>query len=110
MTINIYLNYVIKVYHAFLENKKSSKWCYKHFLNYHSLLQAVSVRGQLVKYFHRFNLPIKSCEGDIDRLRKCIVTGFFSQAAKLQMDGSYKTVRDDVVNINIYIYIFYYFY
>jgi len=86
----------INVYNAFLENKKSSKWCYKHFLNYHSLLQAVSVRNQLVKYFHRFNLSIKSCDGDIDRLRKCIVTGFFSQAAKLQMDGSYKTVRDDV--------------
>jgi len=50
-----------------------------------------------VKYFHRFNLSIKSCDGDIVRLRKCIVTGFFSQAAKLQMDGTYKTVRDDVV-------------
>ncbi|KAI9362530.1 putative Pre-mRNA splicing factor [Zopfochytrium polystomum] len=84
----------INVYNAFVNNK-SPGWCRKHFLNYKNLVRAVAIRGQLTKYLKRFNVPLVSCRGDTVAIRRCILTGFFAQAAKLQYDGTYRTIRED---------------
>ncbi|KAI8923135.1 P-loop containing nucleoside triphosphate hydrolase protein [Entophlyctis helioformis] len=85
----------INVYSAFIRSRKSPKWCQSNFLNFHALRRAVSVRAQLVKYLRRFGVSsLSSCGSDTTVLQKCIASGFFSQAAKLQPDGTYCTVRD----------------
>ncbi|KAJ1560579.1 ATPdependent RNA helicase, partial [Cladochytrium tenue] len=83
----------LNVYSAFLKNKSGS-WCHRHFLNYRGLERAVAVRSQLVKYLRRFDIPLVSARGDTVAIRKCILSGFFANAARLHHDGSYRTVRE----------------
>ena len=46
----------------------------------------------------RFNVPLVSCGRDQAVVRRCLVAGYFAQAARLHVDGaSYRTVRDAVV-------------
>lgn len=63
--------------------------------------RAVSVRSQLKKYMHRFNLPIESCEGDARRLRQCLVTGYWQNSAKWCEDGTYVSVQGKIVRLSL---------
>ena len=86
---------LLNVYEAFLKCKKSSRWCHEHFLNYKGLSHAVKIREQFKKLLLQFKVPLISCDGDIDSICQCIVSGFFANAARLHPSGSYRTVRDD---------------
>ncbi|XP_040186377.1 probable ATP-dependent RNA helicase DHX35 [Rana temporaria] len=85
---------MLNVYEAFIKFNKSSQWCQQHFLNYKGLLRAVTVREQLKKMLSKFRVPKTSSEGDPDPILRCIVSGFFANAAKLHSTGAYRTVRD----------------
>lgn len=92
---------LLNVYNAFINpraGKKSSKWCSQHRLNFKALSRAVSIRGQLEKYARRFNVVLESCEGDSSRLRKCLTSGYFKNAAKFMADGTYRSVRENAVS------------
>lgn len=39
---------------------------------------------------------MKSCDGDVDALRRCLTVGFFANAARFDATGVYRTVRDGV--------------
>ncbi|MBN3311408.1 DHX35 helicase, partial [Atractosteus spatula] len=86
---------ILNVYEAFIKHQKSSQWCQEHFLNYKGLLRAVTVREQLRRLMTKFKVPRTSSEGDPDVILKCIVSGFFANAARLHHSGSYRTLRDD---------------
>lgn len=85
------------MYNAFIVAKKSPEWCGRHFVNYRGLVRAVDIRKQLVKYMKRFRIPIVSAKGDPDKVRQCLVSGYFAHAAKIMPDGTYKTVRGNQV-------------
>jgi len=86
---------LLNVFNAFLEKGQSAGFCNDNFLNYKALTRAVEIRLQLQAYCKRFKLvPTKNNQGDSDSIRKSIVSGFFANAAHLQSDGSYLTVRD----------------
>ncbi|KAK0532280.1 hypothetical protein OC834_002666 [Tilletia horrida] len=91
----------LNVYSAFINprvGKQSAKWCARHRLNFKALSRAVSIRAQLEKYLLRWGLdPKVSCEGDAGRLRRCLVSGYFKNAAKMLPDGSYRSVRENAV-------------
>ncbi|KIP02655.1 hypothetical protein PHLGIDRAFT_285064 [Phlebiopsis gigantea 11061_1 CR5-6] len=59
--------------------------------------RAVSIRSQLKKYMQRFGLPLQSCEGDAKRLRECLVSGYWRNGARWMADGTYRSVRGNVV-------------
>lgn len=59
--------------------------------------RAVSIRAQLKKYMQRFGLPLESCEGDGRRLRECLVSGYWRNGARWVADGTYRSVRGNVV-------------
>lgn len=86
---------LLNVYLAFKRPRKKSAavWCQHHFLNHRALQRAGEIRLQLLQYLRRFKIPIASCKGDMDAVRRCIVAGYFSNAAKLHLDGSYRTIR-----------------
>jgi ATP-dependent RNA helicase DDX35 len=84
----------LNVYNAFIKAGKVRSWADKHFLNYKGLLRAVEVRHRLESLLNRFRVKLKSCQ-DVDSVRKCIVSGFFANAAYLHHSGVYKTVRGD---------------
>lgn len=94
----------LNVYQAFVtKGKKEPKWCRDNLLNYRSLQRAVSIRAQLKRYLERFGIHIDESlssssyrQADLSRkpeqIQRCLTTGFFAHAAKMQPDGSFKTV------------------
>ncbi|XP_034351578.1 putative ATP-dependent RNA helicase DHX35 isoform X2 [Arvicanthis niloticus] len=86
---------MLNVYEAFIKHNKSSQWCQEHFLNYKGLVRAATVRDQLKKLLVKFQVPKVSSEGDPDPVLRCIVSGFFANAARFHSTGAYRTIRDD---------------
>ncbi|XP_059980407.1 probable ATP-dependent RNA helicase DHX35 isoform X3 [Lagenorhynchus albirostris] len=86
---------MLNVYEAFIKHNKNSQWCQEHFLNYKGLVRAVTVREQLKKLLVKFQVPKISSEGDPDPVLRCIVSGFFANAARFHSTGAYRTIRDD---------------
>ncbi|XAO24114.1 hypothetical protein I312_102904 [Cryptococcus bacillisporus CA1280] len=87
---------LLNAYNAFARYGQNNKqWCGNHRLNYKALSRAMSIRKQLKKYMERFRIPIVSCEGDAVRLRKCLVSGYFKNAAKMLPDGTYSSAREN---------------
>ncbi|VDN50983.1 unnamed protein product [Dracunculus medinensis] len=88
--LNVFLNFV--------ENGKSKQWCVKNFLNYRGLCRAVNIRDQMIRLLKRYHVPIVSCKGQkdsVDAIRKCLVKGFFSQAAHYHYSGDYVTIKEE---------------
>ncbi|CAD5212351.1 unnamed protein product [Bursaphelenchus okinawaensis] len=89
----------LNVYTNFVENGKSSKWCRDHYVNYKGLCSAHNICEQLKRYLRKFDIPLKSCKGLIGetaRIRRCLLTGFFSQCARYDHTGQYVTLRDSI--------------
>ncbi|EIN07584.1 P-loop containing nucleoside triphosphate hydrolase protein [Punctularia strigosozonata HHB-11173 SS5] len=84
---------LLNAYNAFIRYGKASSWCKSHALSFRAMSRAVSIRSQLKKYMQRFDLPIKSCEGDAKRLRRCLVSGYWRNGARWVADGTYRSVR-----------------
>jgi ATP-dependent RNA helicase DDX35 len=92
---------LLNVYQAFVtKGSKKAKWCSDNFLNFKSLTRSVSIRNQLQRYLERFGVKERDSEtlraGGPDRaemIRRCLTTGYFAHAAKMQPDGSFKTVN-----------------
>jgi ATP-dependent RNA helicase DDX35 len=99
---------LLNVYQAFVTKaRKEPKWCRDNHLNFKSLIRAVSIRAQLKRYLERFGLNVDESlslsekEGDMgnkgEQIRKCLTTGYFAHAARMQPDGTFKTINGDVV-------------
>ncbi|GAV78777.1 Helicase_C domain-containing protein/HA2 domain-containing protein/OB_NTP_bind domain-containing protein [Cephalotus follicularis] len=86
----------LNVYKGFLQSGKSSKWCYTNCVNYHAMKKAIEVRGQLRRIAQRLGIVLKSCERDMQVVRKAVTSGFFANACQLEAyshGGMYKTIR-----------------
>ncbi|KAL8647824.1 MAG: hypothetical protein Q9210_005330 [Variospora velana] len=95
---------LLNVYQAFLtKGRKESKWCRDNYLNYKSMTRAVSIRGQLKRHLERFGINVdesltaEQTQGRTDQIRKCLTAGYFSFAARMQPDGSFRAVTGDAV-------------
>ncbi|KLJ07094.1 hypothetical protein EMPG_17417 [Blastomyces silverae] len=93
----------LNVYQAFVtKGKKDSKWCRDHYLNYRSMLKAVSIRAQLKRYLERFGIQVdeslsSSSPAPPEQIQRCLTTGYFAHAAKMQPDGSFKPISGDII-------------
>ncbi|KAI9734824.1 MAG: hypothetical protein M1834_001902 [Cirrosporium novae-zelandiae] len=99
---------LLNVYQAFVtKGRKEGKWCKDNYLNYKAMTRAVSIRAQLKRYLERFGVNVdealtsKSNQiGQSEKgesIRRCLTTGFFAHAARMQPDGSFKTVNGGIV-------------
>uniref|UniRef100_I3LZL6 Probable ATP-dependent RNA helicase DHX35 n=1 Tax=Ictidomys tridecemlineatus TaxID=43179 RepID=I3LZL6_ICTTR len=93
---------MLNVYEAFIKHNKSSQWCQEHFLNYKGLVRAATVREQLKKLLVKFQVPKKSSEGDPDPVLRCIVSGFFANAARFHSTGAYRVIYNEVIQTSKY--------
>nr|XP_039250011.1 probable ATP-dependent RNA helicase DHX35 [Styela clava] len=85
---------MLNVYNAFVnEGNETKRWSNRYCLNFERLKRACQLRKQLEKYLNRFNIKLISCGRDTEKILRCITSGFFANAAKLQMDGSYKSLK-----------------
>uniref|UniRef100_A0A0K0ECQ4 RNA helicase n=1 Tax=Strongyloides stercoralis TaxID=6248 RepID=A0A0K0ECQ4_STRER len=90
----------LNIYTSFIKSGKSKDWCNSNCLNYKALLKATIIKKQLISYLKSFQVPIVSCQGligETERILRCLVSGYFLQAAFLDHSGSYITVRENVL-------------
>jgi ATP-dependent RNA helicase DDX35 len=96
---------LLNVYQAFVtQGKKDAKWCQQHYLNFKSMTRAVSIRNQLRRYLERFGIDVSESLSSSsttlkvggqpieERIRRCLTSGFFAHAARMQADGTFRTV------------------
>ncbi|XP_073139781.1 probable pre-mRNA-splicing factor ATP-dependent RNA helicase DEAH9 isoform X2 [Henckelia pumila] len=86
----------LNVYKGFIESGKSSNWCHKNFVNYQAMRKVHEIRQQLRRIVQRLGIALKSCEGDLNAVRKAVTAGFFANACRLEAfshNGLYKTIR-----------------
>lgn len=103
---------LLNVYTAFItKGRKESKFCKDNYLNFKSMSRAVSIRAQLKRYLERFGLnvdetlssnanmtPLRVGGPDkADQIRRCLTTGFFAHAARMQPDGTFRNVSGGLV-------------
>ncbi|KAM3329286.1 hypothetical protein ACQJBY_026382 [Aegilops geniculata] len=86
----------LNIYKGFHQSGKSSQWCYKNFLNHQALKKVIEIRAQLVRVMKRFGIQLKSCDRDMQAVRKAIIAGSFANSCHLEeygQNGMYKTIR-----------------
>ncbi|RYP19767.1 hypothetical protein DL765_003190 [Monosporascus sp. GIB2] len=94
---------LLNVYQTFVtKGKKESKFCHENHLNYKSMIRAISIRSQLKRYLERFGISVDESlrappAGLGEQIRRCLTTGYFAHAAKMQPDGSFRNVEGGTV-------------
>ncbi|KAI1083823.1 P-loop containing nucleoside triphosphate hydrolase protein [Whalleya microplaca] len=94
---------LLNVYQAFVtKGKKEAKFCHETHLNFKSMTRAVSIRAQLKRYLERFGIVVDeslktSPASSGEQIRRCLTTGYFAHAAKMQPDGSFRNVEGGTV-------------
>jgi ATP-dependent RNA helicase DDX35 len=103
---------LLNVYQAFVTvGRKEAKFCRENYLNFKTLTRAVSVRAQLKRYLERFGINVdETLSANANRqpvsvggpdkgeqIRRCLTTGYFAHAAKMQPDGTFRNVAGGTV-------------
>jgi ATP-dependent RNA helicase DDX35 len=97
---------LLNVYQAFVtKGQRQASWCHQNHLNAKSMARAVSIRSQLARYLQRFGIVVPdstlpaaiSTADKGTQIRKCLTSGFFANAAKMQPDGTFRSVSGGVL-------------
>lgn len=101
---------LLNVYQAFItKGRKEAKFCHDNHLNFKSLTRAISIRAQLKRYLERFNIPVDESLGKsevnttgssvnkAEQIRRCLTAGYFAHVARMQPDGTFRTVDGGTV-------------
>ncbi|PQE10961.1 hypothetical protein CJF32_00007798 [Rutstroemia sp. NJR-2017a WRK4] len=96
---------LLNVYQTFItKGKKQPRFCHDNFLNFKSLIKAVSIRAQLKRHLERFGIVVEESLSSSanalsvggpdksEQIRRCLTTGYFAHAAKMQADGTFRNV------------------
>jgi pre-mRNA-splicing factor ATP-dependent RNA helicase DHX15/PRP43 len=86
---------LIITYEAYEAENCNAEWCSHNFLNPRSLRSAKEIRQQLEDKMLRLGLDLQS--GGVDRsdkVRQCLVAGYFMQVGFQERQGVYSTIRD----------------
>jgi ATP-dependent RNA helicase DDX35 len=103
---------LLNVYQAFVtKGRKDARFCHDNYLNFKALSRAVSIRAQLKRYLERFGMKVDETlstnankqplsVGGPDKgeqIRRCLTTGFFAHAAKMQLDDTFRNVAGGTI-------------
>ncbi|KAI2471802.1 P-loop containing nucleoside triphosphate hydrolase protein [Annulohypoxylon bovei var. microspora] len=90
---------LLNTYQAFVKKgrKDESSFCYANYLNFKAMSRAVSIRAQLQRYLERFGITgDESLKVPVvnkgEQIRRCLTTGYFAHAARMQPDGSFLSI------------------
>ncbi|OLL25393.1 putative ATP-dependent RNA helicase prh1 [Neolecta irregularis DAH-3] len=72
-------------------------WCERNFISGRGM--KTDVRKQLQEYCQRFGIDSGAAD-DSEKILRCFLSGFSSNTALLQADGSYKTVQGQIIHIH----------
>ena len=65
-------------------------WCETNFINSKAMKTVLDIRAQLRELCAKLEIALQSCGKETNKIRQCLTTGFFVNAAELQLDGTYK--------------------
>ena len=98
---------LLNAYTAFVtKGRKESRWCRENNLNFKSMSRAVSIRAQLKRHLERFGIAVdeslaaqpKPGQAEkAEQIRRCLTAGYFAHAARMQLDGTYRSVAGGTV-------------
>ncbi|CEI65354.1 putative ATP-dependent RNA helicase DHX35 [Fusarium venenatum] len=99
---------LLNAYQAFVtKGRKEAKFCHDNNLNYKSMSRAVSIRAQLKRYLERFSINVdETLTGQAspednakkaEQIRRCLTSGYFAHAARMQPDGTFRNVEGNMV-------------
>ncbi|XP_024084706.1 putative ATP-dependent RNA helicase DHX33 isoform X2 [Cimex lectularius] len=92
---------LLNVFRAYNSVSSKHAWCYENFLISRNLEYASKVRKQLADICQKCNMQLTTCGEDVDRVKKCFISGFFMNLAELQRDRKYVTVgKRQIVSIH----------
>lgn len=83
---------LLAIYEAWKASKFSNPWCFENFLQARAMRRAQDVRKQLVTIMDKYKMDIVTAGKNMQKIRKCIVAGFFTNAAKKDPQEGYKTM------------------
>ena len=83
---------VYRAYDAIAPQKRAS-WAGRKQLNARVMQRATTIREQLKKFLVRFGCKLETAESDPTQISRCVVRGFFANAATRQPDNTYATLR-----------------
>ncbi|RKU47387.1 hypothetical protein DL546_007169 [Coniochaeta pulveracea] len=96
---------LLNVYQAFVtKGRKEGRFAHDNLLNFKALTRAVSIRAQLKRYLERFGIAVDESlssygtgNNKAEQIRRCLTTGYFAHAARMQPDGTFRNVSGDTV-------------
>ncbi len=103
---------LLNVYQAFVtKGKKEGRFCHDNHINFKAMTRAVSIRAQLKRYLQRFGINVEESFSSnpnkqplavggpdkAEQIRRCLTTGFFAHAAKMQPDGTFRNVAGGTI-------------
>ncbi|KAF9171324.1 hypothetical protein BGX21_002859 [Mortierella sp. AD011] len=94
---------LLNVYNAFVgRGKSSARWCANHLINFKAMSRVLSIRSHLERYLTRvisaaspsklttcISPHAKTDQDATVMIRKCLVSGYFAQAARIAPDGTH---------------------
>ncbi|GAB4845413.1 Pre-mRNA-splicing factor ATP-dependent RNA helicase DEAH1 [Ancistrocladus abbreviatus] len=84
---------LLKVYNDWKACDYGSMWCYENYVQVRSMKRARDIRDQLEGLLERVEIEPTSSLNDLEAIKKSITAGFFPHSARLQKNGSYRTVK-----------------
>ncbi|KAK3490648.1 P-loop containing nucleoside triphosphate hydrolase protein [Neurospora hispaniola] len=100
---------LLNVYQAFVtKGRKGARFCHDNLINFKAMTRAMSIRAQLRRWLERFGIteddlsvaqPAAAAAGvnKAEQIRRCLTTGYFAHAARMQSDGSFRNVSGTTV-------------
>ncbi|KAI3839551.1 hypothetical protein MKX03_028571 [Papaver bracteatum] len=85
---------LLKVYSSWKETNFSTQWCYENYIQVKSMKRARDIRDQLEGLLERVEIELTSNSNDLEPVKKAITSCFFHHSARLQKNGSYRTVKN----------------
>ena len=83
---------LLAVYEAWKNSKFASPWCYENFIQARAMRRAQDVRKQLLGIMDRYRMQLISAGRNYNSIRRCIVSGYFTHAAKKDPQEGYRTL------------------
>lgn len=80
---------LLNVYNQWIRAGARTEWCSEHFVHAKQMRKAQEVLGQILDLLARQKIPVTSCGGDWDAVRKAVCSGYFYHSARLKGIGEY---------------------
>ena len=95
---HITLTNIFNIYTRKNKNARKS-FCNEMYLNERNLIKVVKIKNQLKEYLHIMGIKQNKSDDydDPPAILKSLITGFFTNVAQKQIDGSYKSIKSGEV-------------